>query len=166
MSPALPSLRLAPVLPEDAFLGVAEALLQGVQPLAAALPNTAWPLTFLAGQTVECALKAYLAGRGRPEVALRRTTLRHDLIRLWALARAEGLSYASDQPTWLQRLGELHGGQYVLRYPMGLNGIVLPQCEALARDLPLLVAAVREGTTRSPGTDLQTNRVKPSDGAT
>jgi hypothetical protein len=145
------SLRVAPVTPAAAFLGAAEALLSGVQPLASSLPRTAWPLTFLAGQVVECLLKAYLAKRGVREEELKQRSVRHNLLKLWSQAVSHGLSFAPRDPIWLQRLSELHNGPYVIRYPMGLNGVVLPQCAEMARDLPILVRAVRDGASGDSG---------------
>lgn len=116
-------------------------LLPGVQPLADSLPGTAWPLTFLAGQIVESALKAYLAKHGLPEEDLKR--LGHDLMALWARAVMLGLSVFGGHPVWFVRLSELHSDPHLIRYPMKLNGLVLPQCVEMARDLPLLVEAVK-----------------------
>jgi hypothetical protein len=137
------TLTIAPVTPAAAYLGAAVSLLTGVQPLATALPDTGWPLTFVAGQIVECALKAFLAGRGVAESVLKKSSLRHNLLELWALASSHGFSFDGGQPVWFSRLSELHSGPYVIRYPMGVHGVVLPQCVEMARDLPLLVQAVR-----------------------
>jgi hypothetical protein len=139
------STSVAPVTPAAAFLGAAESLLSGVEPLAGHLSRTAWALTFLAGQIVECSLKAYVAKRGVPEAQLKHHSVRHNLLKLWSRAVSEGLSFTPCQPIWLQRLSELHDGPYVIRYPMGLNGVVLPHCVEMAHDLPLLVRAVRDG---------------------
>jgi hypothetical protein len=143
--------RVAPVTTAAALLGAAEALLSGVQPLASSLPSTAWPLTFVAGQIVECSLKAYLAKRGVPEAELKQHRIGHNLLKLWSQAVSHGFSFAPCDPIWLQRLSELHNGPYVIRYPMGLNAVVLPQCAEMANDLPLLVRAVRDASNVDSG---------------
>lgn len=138
------TLRSGEVTPFDALISAAESLLTGIEPLAAGLPRTAWPLTFVAGQVVECALKAYLASSGLAEAELRKSPFGHDLAQLWLHTAQRGLPYAQVTPIWLQRLSELHIGPYVLRYPMGLNGVVLPQVATMAADLTILLRAVRE----------------------
>src|SRR5688500_9418898 len=102
----LPAPRVAPVTPAAALLGAAESLVTGVEPLVAYLPATSWPLTFLSGQVVECALKAYLADRGLSETDLK--AIGHNLLELWTRATAHDLAFGSGPPVWLQRLSELH----------------------------------------------------------
>ena len=156
------SIRIAPVTPFDAFIGAAEALLTGVQPLVSVLPDTAWPLTFIAGQIVECSLKAHLSGRGVPEKELKSAPLRHDLLALWSLAAQRGLVFAQATPVWLQRLSELHDGPYVIRYPMGANGVVLPQMAMMAADLPLIVQAVRAARSSEHAADFMIGFCEPA----
>lgn len=135
-------IRLAKPSPFDGFKGAAEALITGVEPLRSHLPQTAWPLTFIAGQIVENAPKAFLAKQGASEDELRRA-FGHDILALWTKAVDSGFVYGNNQPIWLQRLAELHSGSYMIRYPMGVHAVVLPQCEQMAVDLPaLLVAAL------------------------
>lgn len=140
---SLSALSIAPVTPASALLGAAEALLTGIQPLAALLPDSAWPLTFLSGQIVECALKSYLMQQGVPEAELKHHKVRHNLAELWSRSETAGL--AVPHPIWLARLSELHAGPYILRYPMGIHGVVLPQCAEMATDLQALLRTVREG---------------------
>jgi hypothetical protein len=133
---------IAPVTLADAYAGAADALLQGIAPLAAALPGTAWPLTFLAGQVLGCALKGFLAKRGVKESRLKHKDIRHHLLGLWSEAVSRGFQ-PTINPAWLERLSELHDGAYVVRYPMGLNGVVLPQCTEMAMEVPEIVIALR-----------------------
>lgn len=128
------------ITPAGSYIGVAEQLLGGVAPLATPelLGETAWALAFIAGQIVECSLKAYLSRRGVPREKLKG----HDLAKLWK--SAEGLGFVHSEPSWLQRLGELHGYPYVLRYAENINGASLLPGQAVATDLPVLVRAVRD----------------------
>src|SRR5215475_2860710 len=52
---------------EEAFFGVAESLLPGVQLLVNTPPSPAMPITFLAGHILECLLKAFLSKAGISE---------------------------------------------------------------------------------------------------
>src|SRR4051794_20661601 len=83
---------VAPVTAAAAYIGVAENLATGLQPLMAS-PGTAWPLTFLSGQILESSLKAYLAARGVQEEELRKSQLRHNLIELWSRALSTGFVF-------------------------------------------------------------------------
>jgi len=136
---------VAPVTPPHAYLGVAESLMPGIRMLAEAeRRNVAVPLTNLCGQALECMLKAYLAKNGTPEGELKKHTLRHDLKALWLLANQNGLLTAViPPPAWLERLSQLHNGPFVLRYPMGLNGLLLPGTQPMLSDLEVILADVR-----------------------
>jgi len=82
--------RVLPAGPPHTYLGVAEQLLNGVDPLVAAGGPCAVPLAFVGGQVAECALKASLSNNG-DDTRLRNTDLRHILAALWKLAQSEGL---------------------------------------------------------------------------
>jgi hypothetical protein len=125
----------------NSYVGVAEQLLGSVTPLASAdLRQTAWGLALIAGQIVENSLKAYLSRRGVPRDELIGTG--HKLLKLWS--DAVDLGFVYPQPTWLQRLSELLGPPYVLRYAENINGASLLPGQAVASDLPPLVSAVRD----------------------
>ena len=138
-----PSIKVLPVTAAAAFLGAAQELAAGVPCLAAGVPATSWALTFLSGQVVESALKSYLSHAGVAEAKLRSRDYGHDLRALWAEAVTRGFAFAPAEPVWLERLADLHTGPFLLRYPMGLNGLVLPHGVELARDMPRLVGYVR-----------------------
>lgn len=136
---------VAPVTLPQAFFGAAEALMPGVRLLAAAGPEACVPLTLLAGQTLECLLKAYLSKQGAPESDLRQPDVRHNLKELWQRASQSGLPVALVPPQWVECLSGLHNSPYYLRYPKGLNGLVLPGTQPMASELETLLEAVRQG---------------------
>ena len=136
---------ISPVTPPHAYFGAAEAFMPGVRLLAAAGGGTCVPLTLLAGQTLECLLKAYLSKQGTPENDLKQHTVRHNLKELWVRANQSGLPIASVTPQWVECLSGLHNSPFYLRYPMGLNGLVLPGAQPMASELETLLEAVRQG---------------------
>jgi hypothetical protein len=73
------------------YLAAAKSLSRGLKPLAAVGQDTLVPLTFVAAQVVECALKAYLSRTG-VDSRLKKASLRHNLTDLWSLAASEGLA--------------------------------------------------------------------------
>src|SRR5690349_9220483 len=98
---------VAPAGPPHTYLGMARAFLSGAQTLAADPKASAISLAFLAAQATECALKAYLSKSGN-DTRLKSRLLRHDLLALWSLAAAEGLTASATPPTWLGTLSHLH----------------------------------------------------------
>ncbi len=116
----------------------------GVQLLAASGPELCVPLTLLAGQTLECLLKAYLSKQGTPESDLKQHAVRHNLVELWQRASQVGLPISAVPPQWVGCLSRLHNSPFYLRYPMGLNGLVLPGAQPMASELEALVEAVRQ----------------------
>ena len=136
---------VARVTPPEAYFGAAEALMPGVRLLAAAGPEVCAPLALVAGQALECLLKAYLSKRGVTEDELKQHAVRHNLKELWARANRAGLPNAPVSPQWVECLSRLHNSPFYLRYPMGLNGLVLPGSEPMASELVALVEVVRQG---------------------
>jgi hypothetical protein len=88
----LGSVTVAPVTPQDAYLGIARALWPGIEVLTAAPAASAVALTLVCGHVAECALKAYLARQGVSEADLRKADVRHNLVELWHRAHARGLA--------------------------------------------------------------------------
>jgi hypothetical protein len=132
---------VARVTPTDAYFGIAESLMPGARVLGAAtgVPGTA--LTLVAGHILECLLKAVLAKSGTPEKELKK--VRHNLEELWRLCVAQGNLPTADVPAWAKRLSDLHGAPYHLRYPVGLNGLVLPGVHPMLAQLEKLLEVVR-----------------------
>jgi len=152
MNPVLGSLNLqledvviSEVQPCQAFLGAAEALMRGVKCLYDAGHGHEQAMTFLAGQVLECALKAFLAKTGTGVGRLK--TIGHSIESLWCLAHSSGLVPSADLPDWVCDLHSLHS-KFTLRYPLGLNGIVLPIPEVMVRELGELVERVGEAIRR------------------
>jgi hypothetical protein len=88
----------------DAFLTAATELMRGATVLAAAPPSESkWAFALVAGQILECSLKAFLAKKtGLPENELRRK-FGHDLSELWAQAANLDLPIG-DMPQWAETL--------------------------------------------------------------
>ena len=133
--------RVLPAGPPHTYLGVAEQLLNGVDPLVAAGGPCAVPLAFVGGQVAECALKASLSNNG-DDTRLRNTDLRHILAELWKLAQSEGLPIDPKPPPWLERLSQLHERPYYIRYSKGVQGLVIPAPAEIQAGLKALVQTV------------------------
>lgn len=83
---------------------------------------------------LECALKAFMANSGVDEEVLRRK-FGHGVKKLSDAAGTRGLPLPNPVPDWLDQLARVYDAPFVGRYPMGLNGVVLPNQRALAKEL-------------------------------
>lgn len=117
------------------FLG-AQAISNGGSELAPAC-------AFLAAQSLECALKAFLSKSGVSEVRLREITVRHNLEVLWANASSRGLKVSAQPPVWCVILNQTHNAPYHLRYPIGINGFQTPEHTSTVSELKCLLALVQ-----------------------
>jgi hypothetical protein len=130
---------VSPPGPPQTYLGMARALSNGIQPLATAGASSSIALAFLAGQVLECALKAYLS-RGGDVKRFKGPALMHNLEGLWHLAQAEGLPLSSrPAPAWVVTLSGLHNRPYFIRYSTGTHGLVTPAAEPMATELVAIV---------------------------
>jgi hypothetical protein len=132
---------IAPAGPPHTYLGMARHFVNGLQPLVAAGPPCALPFAFLAAQTVECALKAFLSSNG-DDRRLKQAPLRHNLEMLWSLSAAEGLTLEMPAPVWLVRLSALHDTPYYLRYSTGVHAMVSPAAAPMCNAVEGLVELV------------------------
>jgi hypothetical protein len=139
----LEPMTLAPVRPVDAYLATAEAIVPSLDVLRES-NLSAIPGALLAGHALECLLKAVLAQSGLTEAELRSSALRHNLEELWRRSGQHLPLLGTSLPDWATRLSELHNSPYVLRYPVGLHGLVLPNPASVATELSKLRDAVRE----------------------
>jgi hypothetical protein len=127
----------------DLYLAAATGLMRGATMLAAAPPSeSAWAFAMVAGQILECSLKAFLLKAGVPPKKLR-DNFRHSLSKLWAEAADRGLPIG-DMPQWAETLNSLHDFPYCLRYPEGLNVLVLADAQQTDSELRNLIDTVRK----------------------
>lgn len=140
----LPALTTVPPSPAQSYLAAARALYSGVEALAVNSGETARACAFLAAQTLECVLKSYLSHAGVTESQLKARSLRHNLEALWLEAVRRGLNIQTQPPQWCITLNSAHDQPYYLRYPMGLNGIVLPVLIPMEAELKSILAAVEK----------------------
>jgi hypothetical protein len=138
----LQPMTIAPAAPPHTYFGVAQSMMLGVKVLAAASPPPALALALVAAHVLECLLKAYLSREGSDD-ALRKTAVRHNLNRLWAMAFAQGLRVPESPPSWVDRLSGLHKWPYYLRYSTDVHGIVSPGAEPMTSGLAALLEIVR-----------------------
>ena len=135
---------IAPVAPHEAFFVVAVGLMRGAMVLVAApLSESAWALALISGHILECSLKAFLSKAGLTEQELARV-VGHNLSDLWARAVEKGLPINAAPPDWAETLMKLHERPYILRYPMGLHGLVLPNAEQTTSGLQHIIDTVRQ----------------------
>jgi hypothetical protein len=59
------------------------------------------------------------------------------------MAVANGLAVDPTPPTWFALLSDLHKSPFLLRYPVGLNCLVLPPTQPMLADLELLEGLAR-----------------------
>lgn len=138
----LDPITVAPVRPVDAYLAIAKAIVPSLEVLRQSTVSSI-PGALLAGHALECLLKAALAYSGVTETKLRSLALRHDLEALWLHSAQFVPSLGASVPEWAKRLNGLHNSPYVLRYPVGVNGLVLPSPAEVAKELSELESVVR-----------------------
>ena len=136
---------ISKVTPVEAYMGVAESLMPGMQLLINTPPFYAIPITLLAGHILECLLKAFLSKTGVSEKDLKdKKKFGHNLNKLWQGAANRKLPISSVLPPWAKRLSELHGSPYRLRYNSGrVHGFTLPNSQELSSELTKLLETVR-----------------------
>jgi hypothetical protein len=143
LSATLGAVTIAPPAPPHTYLGVARGMMPGVHALAVRPLVSPLALALVAAHVLECVLKAYLS-RGGSDAAVKESVVRHNLTALWDMALKAGLPISATPPSWVQRLSEVHGSPYYLRYSTGVHGIVLPAPEPVATELPELLALVEK----------------------
>ena len=102
----------------------------------------AWALALVSGHVLECSLKAFLSKAGLTEPELKEVG--HNLSELWARAVRKGLPINATPPDWAETLNRLHDKPYILRYPMGLHGLVLLNAQQTTSDLQHIIDTVRQ----------------------
>ncbi len=151
----LDGVHIEPAGPPMTYLGVAEAMLPGLRVLAS--PPTASPmaLCLVAAHILECLLKASLTRRQSNEQAkaaaekeVMEAGNRHNLDWLWREAVQRGLAISLAPPAWVQRLAEVHGKPFYLRYSTDIHAVVLPAAEPMATELATLASLVRDQVTQ------------------
>jgi hypothetical protein len=126
--------------PSESYFGIARQMMIAVPILMNAKPAPAIALTFISAHVLECLPKAYLSKRGRTWS----NREQHDLVRLWEMAREEGLPIDNPPPKWVLDLEALHSGpDYYLRYSTGVHGIVGPVLDDMTSGLATLLETVQ-----------------------
>lgn len=147
-------------------MGVAHSLMPGIDVLAAASPRAGRALALVAGQILECSLKAFVTVAVDAATAHR---LGHEIDKLWRLSVQHGLSLNMKPPMWASILAEGHGAPFFLRYGKAklsadvrggkrsgerkgdivlVHGGQLPPPDVVARELPQLVGIVEAAISR------------------
>ena len=96
--------------PPDTYLGVANAMMPGVEQLAAARPCCHLAHALVASHVLECTLKACLSCNG-DDRDLKDHALRHNLVELWGKAQQAGLDIPPTPPDWVKFLSQIHGSR-------------------------------------------------------
>ena len=126
----------------ESYLIAARALYTGVELLSVEPSKAGVPCSLLAGQTVECALKCYLAHCGKSEEQLSKAPFGHNLEELWTEAVRLGLTIQPNPPRWCLILNSGHDKPFPFRYPTGLNFITVPALSSMASDIRFIVEVV------------------------
>jgi hypothetical protein len=134
-----------PVVSAHGYRNVAGEFLAAVELLAVHPGAALSPWVYLAAQTLECTLKAYLSKLGLTPPTKRRG---HDLINLWRSAvkasatATKKLTLDPTPPEWCAMLNVFHDYPYLDRYPCE-HGLALKTERAhLARELRTILTEV------------------------
>ena len=134
------NIKVTTVQPTEAngYLVAARGMLAGALPLENVQPLPVYALTLLCGHACEAALKAVLSQNGIAVNNLGRKPYGHNILHLWSTAIKVELAFPP--PSWVARLNRVYDKPYHLRYPLGFQGIVLPNQKAMLKDTKKLVA--------------------------
>ena len=122
------------------FLVAAQGMLAGAIPLRDVTPLPALALTLLCGHACEAALKALLAHGGKTAAELSRKPYGHDLLYLWVSVPVNHGSVSVPSPPWLEQLDRVYDRPFIARYPLRINGLVLPDQRAMLDGTQWLVS--------------------------
>jgi len=128
--------------PSKSYMAAARYLFYGVKFLCQGGHEVVNACAHLAGQSLECLLKAYLSKKGIGVNTLKRKPYRHDLKKLWEEAVDNGLEVSKQPPVWCLILNQTHNEPYYLRYPIGINGFSVPACSQMLDELSKLIDQV------------------------
>ena len=140
----LPPLTMVPPSTARSYLIAARDMLEGAEVLASSKPRKLLACAFLSGQSLECALKAFLSATGWAETELKSKSIRHNLNALWVECYRSGLAIHQDPARWCSLLNSAHDSPYYFRYPMKINGMVLPEPNQMINELRVIVDLVAE----------------------
>jgi hypothetical protein len=142
----MPGIKLA--VPSDArcYLTSSNWFLAGSEALAQCTAKELTSCVFLAAQSLECALKAYLlcsaSDESKMKMELMAPTIRHDLEKLWMRSSELGLCVPNQPSSWCITLNSGHNKPYYMRYPMGGINITNPVIKTMLEELKAIVEEV------------------------
>jgi hypothetical protein len=139
----LPMITLSAGTPAQNYYAAAHNFFLGVETLSNNGSELAPACAFLAAQSLECVLKAFLSKAGVSQAELKKPLVRHNLEALWAKASSRGLSVSAQPPGWCMILNQTHDTPYYLRYPIGINGFQTPEHAPMVLELKRLLDLVR-----------------------
>jgi hypothetical protein len=134
-----------PVVSAHAYRGVAGEFLAVVELLAGHPSAALSPWVYLAAQTLECTLKAYITKLGLTAPTRRQG---HDLINLWRTAvkasttATKKITIDPTPPEWCVMLDVFHDYPYLDRYPCEHGLAVKTERAQLARELRTILTEV------------------------
>ena len=129
------------------YCAAARQFVLGVDALSKGDSSLSPACAFLAAQSLECLLKAYLAKSGFPLRQLKQAPLRHNLEALWAVAHERGLGVSAQAPQWCQILNQTHDTPYHLRYPLDINYFQTPAYQPMVSELGSLQKLIQSAVS-------------------
>ena len=143
---SLPPIRMATPSDAKCYLTASKWFLAGAEALAQCTAKELTSCVFLAAQSLECALKAYLTSTAPNESEMKRElmklSVRHNLEKLWEKSSNQGLKVPHDSSTWCVILNAGHSKPYYMRYPMGGINITNPVTRTMIDELKAIVNEV------------------------
>jgi hypothetical protein len=142
-----------PVISAHGYRAVAGEFLAVLEVVSGHPSMALSPWVYLAAQTLECTLKAYITKLGIPALTRRQG---HDLINLWRTAvkasttATKKITLAPTPPEWCVMLNVFHDYPYLDRYP-GEHGLALKTERAqLAAELRTILTQVEAAFSIEP----------------
>lgn len=133
------------------FLVAAQNMFAGVELLSIDPSKAPIACAFLAGQTLECALKSYLAydimkheGKTEEETVKELRSPDHNLDTLWENAVRRSLKLPCPKPVWLNPLNEGYQSPFYFRYPSKYNMMMLPPLASMSMGLKSIIDTVEK----------------------
>lgn len=128
----------------QSYLGIAREMLRGARHLAEIDPIPSQALTLLCGHICECSLKSILSFNGLSEESLKKRPYLHSILDMWVEVNKLTDLIVDPPQDWVSQLHRVFNAPYIVRYPMGVHAVVLPDQEAMLNGTENLVSLAAE----------------------
>jgi hypothetical protein len=135
----IPAITILPPSDAQCYLSASRWFFAGAEALARCTVKELTSCVFLAAQSLECVLKAYLSHSKIDKKDLMKPSVRHNLELLWRMASNKGLAIPLTPAVWCETLNTAHNKPFYMRYPMGGINITNPVVSTMTAELKAII---------------------------